>query len=321
MSKYLLRRAMHLIPILLGISAVVFVLVELAPGDPVDALIPPGTIGVSEDVRERVREEYGLNEPAPLRYIHWLRRAVVGDFGYSISSNQPITDIVVGRLPATLQLVGFALVMSIALGIITGVTSAVKQYSWIDYLVTLFSFAWLSVPMFFLGLMVIYIFAVKLNWFPAFGITSPGQSGFDAVIDRLHHLILPGITLGLELTAALTRYVRSSLLDVLAKDYMRTARAKGLAERLVVVRHGLRNALIPMITVIALRLPILFGGAVVVETVFQWPGLGTLALSAANQRDYPLVMALALFMSTVVVLSNFLADVAYAIVDPRIRYD
>lgn len=321
MSKYILRRALHLIPILLGISVVIFTLVELAPGDPVDALIPPGTIGVSDEIRDRVREQFGLNEPAPVRYFHWLRRAAVGDFGYSLASQRPITDIIIGRLPATLQLVGFALMMSIILGIVTGVVSAVKQYSWVDYLVTLFSFAWLSIPVFFLGLMVIFIFAVKLNWFPAFGITSPGKSGTDALIDRLHHLILPGVTLGLELTAALTRYVRSSLLEVLSSDYMRTARAKGLTERLVVLRHGLRNALIPMVTVIALRLPILFGGAVVVETVFQWPGLGTLALSAANQRDYPLVMALALFMATVVVISNFLADVAYAVIDPRIRYD
>jgi peptide/nickel transport system permease protein len=310
-----------LIPILLSISVVVFVLVEIAPGDPVDALIPPGTLGVSENVRANLRDEMGLDEPAPVRYVYWLRRAATGDFGYSLASQRPISRVIRNRLPATLSLVGFALLVSIVLGIVTGVISAVKQYSWIDYLVTLFSFAWLSVPVFFLGLMVIYVFAVRLGWFPAFGISDPGVSGFDAVLDRLHHLILPGLTLALELTAALTRYVRSSLLEVLESDYMRTARAKGLAERVVILRHGLGNALIPMITVIALRLPILFGGAVVVETVFQWPGLGTLTLSAANQRDYPLVMALALFMATIVVLSNFLADIAYAVADPRIRYD
>lgn len=321
MSRYILRRVAQLIPILISISIIVFILVELAPGDPVDALIPPGTIGVSENVRQNLRSEMGLDEPAPIRYVYWLKRAVTGDFGYSLASHRPISKVIMDRLPATLLLVSFALVVSITLGVLTGVISAVKQYSWIDYLVTLFSFAWLSVPIFFLGLMVIYIFAVRLGWFPAFGISDPGVSGFGKVTDRLHHLILPGFTLALELTAALTRYVRSSLLEVLESDYMRTARAKGLAERIVVLRHGLGNALIPMITVIALRLPILFGGAVVVETVFQWPGLGTLTLSAANQRDYPLVMALALIMATIVVLSNFLADLAYAIADPRIRYD
>ena len=320
MSGYIARRFLQLIPILLGVSVVIFILVELAPGDPVDAMIPPET-NVSEEARERLRETLGLNAPAPERYARWLGRAVVGDFGYSLASRRPISEIILNRMPETLQLMGFALGLSILLGVLTGVAAAVKQYSWLDYILTLFAFSWLSIPIFFLGLGVIYIFAVKLNWFPAFGSSDPGVSGIDAFWDRLHHLVLPGFTLGLELTAALTRFVRSSLLEVLHSDYMRTARSKGLQERVVIMRHGLRNALIPMITVIALRLPILFGGAVVVETVFQWPGLGTLTLSAANQRDYPLVMALALFMATIVVISNFLADIAYAMVDPRIRYD
>lgn len=319
MSRYIARRCLQLIPILLGVSIVVFALVELAPGDPVDAMIPP-EINVSPETKERLREDLGLDKPAPERYVRWLARAVVGDFGYSLSSRRPISDIIMDRLPATLQLMGFALAMSIVLGILTGVVAAIKQYSWLDYLLTLFAFSWLSIPVFFMGLIVIYVFAVKLNWFPAFGASDPGVSGLDAFWDRLHHLILPGVTLGLELTAALTRYVRSSLLEVLHSDYMRTARAKGLRERAVVMRHGLRNALIPMITVVALRLPILIGGAVVIETVFQWPGLGTLTLSAANQRDYPLVMALALFLAVIVVVSNFLADIAYAVADPRIRY-
>ena len=320
MSGYIARRFLQLIPILLGVSIVIFILVELAPGDPVDAMIPPET-NVSQEGRERLRESLGLDAPPPERYARWLGRAIVGDFGYSLASRRPISDIILTRLPATLQLMGFALLLSLTLGVVTGVAAAVKQYSWLDYILTLFAFSWLSIPIFFMGLAVIYIFAVKLNWFPAFGASDPGVSGIDAFWDRLHHLILPGVTLGLELTAALTRFVRSSLLEVLHSDYLRTARSKGLRERVVVMQHGLRNALIPMITVVALRLPIVFGGAVVVETVFQWPGLGTLTLSAANQRDYPLVMALALFMATIVVISNFLADVAYAMADPRIRYD
>lgn len=320
MSRELIRRVLQMLPILFGISVVVFTLVQLAPGDAVDAMIPPDAIGVTPAMRQQLRRDLGLDQPAPIRYLYWLRQAITGDFGYSLGTRQPITTIIGQRLPATLLLVGFALLLSVGLGILVGVISAVKQYSWLDYLVTLFSFSWLSIPSFFLGLIVIYLFAVKLNWFPAFGISSPGVTGSAVVWDRLHHLILPGLTLGLELTAALTRYVRSGLLEVLASDYLRTARAKGLREWAVITRHGLRNALIPAITVIALRIPVLFSGAVVVETVFQWPGLGTLTLTAANQRDYPLIMALALMLTAIVVISNFLADLAYMIIDPRIRY-
>lgn len=320
MSRELIRRALQMIPILFGISVVVFTLVQLAPGDAVDAMIPPSAIAVTPALRQQLRHELGLDQPAPIRYLYWLKNAVRGNFGYSLGTREPITTIIGQRMPATLLLVGFALVTSIILGMLIGVISAVKQYSWIDYIVTLFSFSWLSIPSFFLGLVVIFIFAVKLNWFPAFGISSPGVTGTALIWDRIHHLILPGMTLGLELTAALTRYVRSGLLEVLSSDYLRTARAKGLREWHVIVRHGLRNALIPSITVIALRIPVLFSGAVVVETVFQWPGLGSLTLSAANQRDYPLIMALALMLTSIVVVSNFLADVAYMIIDPRIRY-
>ncbi len=320
MTRELIRRALQMIPILFGISLVVFALVQLEPGDAVDAMIPPDAIGVTPAMRQQLRQQLGLDQPAPIRYVYWLKNAVRGNFGYSLGTRQPITSLIGQRMPATLLLVGFALLMSIVLGTAIGVLSAVKQYSWLDYLVTLFSFSWLSIPSFFLGLVVIFIFAVKLNWFPAFGISSPGVTGSAVIWDRFHHLLLPGLTLGLELTAALTRYIRSGLLEVLSSDYLRTARAKGLREWRVVVRHGLRNALIPAITVIALRIPVLFSGAVVVETVFQWPGLGTLTLSAANQRDYPLIMALALMLTGIVVVSNFLADVAYMIVDPRIRY-
>jgi peptide/nickel transport system permease protein len=220
-------------------------------------------------------------------------------------------------LPTTLQLVGFALVISIAVGVTTGVIAAIRHYSWVDYVTTFFSFFWISIPAFFMGLSLIYIFAVRLNWFPVFGASSSAAEY--PVFDRLHHLVLPGATLGLELAAALTRYTRASLLEVLHTDYLRTARAKGLPERSVITRHALKNALIPVITVIAFRMPYLIGGAVIIETVFQWPGLGLLMLNAATQKDYPLVMGLALMVTLVVVLSSFLADVAYSLVDPRIR--
>ena len=320
MTRELVRRALQMIPILFGISLVVFTLVQLEPGDAVDAMIPPDAVGVTPAMRQQLRHQLGLDQPAPIRYVYWLKNAARGNFGYSLGTRQPITKIIGQRMPATLLLVGFALLLSIVLGTAIGVLSAIKQYSWLDYVVTLFSFSWLSIPSFFLGLVMIFIFAVKLNWFPAFGISNPGVTGTAVIWDRFHHLLLPGLTLGLELTAALARYIRSGLLEVLSSDYLRTARAKGLREWRVVVQHGLRNALIPAITVIALRIPVLFSGAVVVETVFQWPGLGSLTLSAANQRDYPLIMALALMLTGIVVVSNFLADVAYMIVDPRIRY-
>lgn len=316
MANYLVHRLFHAITILLGISMLVFIFVDLAPGDAIDALMPPETLATPE-AKEAMRERLGLNDPAPLRYAQWLQRAATGDLGYSLTSRRPVTDIIMARLPATLQLVGFAMVFSVLIGVTTGIVSAIKQYSWIDYLATFFSFFWLSIPGFFLGLLMIYLFAVRLNWFPVFGASTAGAD--NPILDRLHHIFLPGMVLGLELAAALTRYTRASLLEVLRADYMRTARAKGLKEWLVIVRHGLKNALIPIITVVAFRMPYLISGAVVIETVFQWPGLGLLTLNAANQKDYPLVMALALAVTIVVVISSFIADVAYSIVDPRIR--
>lgn len=316
MTTYLLHRLLHGITVLIGVSLLVFIAVELAPGDVVDAMLPPESFS-SEAAKEQMRERYGLNDPAPLRYVQWLGRTATGDLGYSLTSSQPVIDDILRRLPATLQLVGFAMAISIVIGVSSGIIAAIRQYSATDYLVTFFSFVWLSIPGFFLGLLLIYVFAVQLKWFPVFGATSP--SAQYPVLDRLHHLILPGLTLGLELAAALTRYTRASMLDVLHADYLRTARAKGLQERAVVTRHALKNALIPVITVIAVRLPYLIGGAVIIETVFQWPGLGTLMLNAATQKDYPMVMGLALIITGVVVASSLLADLAYSLVDPRIR--
>lgn len=316
MTHFLIQRLLHGITVLLGVSMLVFIAVELAPGDVVDAMLPPESFS-SEAAKEQMRERYGLNDPAPLRYVQWLGRTVTGDLGYSLTSSEPVIDVILRRLPATLQLVGFAMAISILIGISSGVIAAVRQYSAIDYLTTFFSFFWLSIPAFFLGLLLIYLFAVKLHWFPVFGASS--ASAQHPVLDRLHHLVLPGVTLGLELAAALTRYTRASMLEVLHTDYLRTARAKGLQERLVITRHALKNALIPVITVIAFRLPYLIGGAVIIETVFQWPGLGLLMLNAATQKDYPMVMGLALIVTSVVVASSLLADLAYSLVDPRIR--
>lgn len=317
MRTYFLRRISLAIPIVLGISIVVFTLLSLSPGDALQAMIPL-EVQVSEADMEALRAQLGLDKPAPLRYVAWLGQVLRGNLGYSFTTRQPILPMILGRLPATLQLMFFSLLLSTVLGIVTGVIAAVKQYSAYDYGLTVFSFFWLSVPGFFLALLMIYIFAVRLDLFPAFGYSSAGAA--NVWLDRIHHLILPGFTLGLELTAALTRYVRSSLLEVLKNDYVRTARAKGLRERLVVLRHAFPNAVIPVITVIGLRLPALFGGSIVIETVFQWPGMGSMVILAANGRDYPVVMAVSLFSTTLVVASSVLTDLAYAWVDPRIRY-
>jgi len=315
-ASFLAQRFLHGLTVVLGVSLLIFIAVELAPGDVVDAMMPPEA-QTSPEAKERMREQLGLNDPAPLRYVQWLGRTFTGDLGYSMTSQKPVINIVMTRLPATLYLVGFALVASVVIGVATGTIAAVKQYSWIDYLSTLMSFFWLSVPGFFLGLGMIYIFAVRLGWFPSFGATSAGAS--HPAFDRMHHLVLPGLTLALELAAALTRYTRASVVDVLHMDYLRTARAKGLAERRVLTAHALRNAFIPIITVIAVRIPYLVGGAVIIETVFQWPGLGTLMLNASKQKDYPVIMGLALIITILVVLSSLIADIAYSVIDPRVR--
>ena len=316
MGHFLVQRLIHGLTVVLGVSLLVFVAVEFAPGDAVDAMMPPESL-TTEDAKEQMREQLGLNDPAPLRYVQWLSRVVQADLGFSLTAKQPVVDMIMARLPATLQLVAFALITSVIIGIGTGIVAAVKQYTWVDYLTTFMSFFWLSVPGFFLGLGMIYIFAVRLNWVPGFGASTAGAEY--PVLDRMHHLILPGLTLALELAAALTRYTRASLLETLHLDYMRTARAKGLTSNQILTRHALRNALIPIVTVIAVRIPFLIGGAVIIESVFQWPGLGTLMLNASTQKDYPVVMGLALIITVLVVASSFLADIAYGLIDPRIR--
>jgi peptide/nickel transport system permease protein len=279
-------------------------------------MMPPESLSTPE-AKAAMRERLGLNDPAPIRYVRWLGRAVQGDLGYSLTSRKPVTDIIMARLPKTLLLVGTAMLFSIVIGVSIGILSAIKQYSIIDYIATFFAFFWLSIPGFFLSLLVIYIFAVRLDWFPVFGASSPGAP--NPTLDRIHHLILPATVLGLELAAALTRYTRASLVEVMRADYMRTARAKGLRDWTVIVSHGLKNALIPIITVIAFRLPYLISGAIVIETVFQWPGLGLLTLDAANHKDYPLILAITMAVTILVVISSFIADLAYSLVDPRIR--
>jgi peptide/nickel transport system permease protein len=319
MGTYVLRRLAISVPVLLGITLSVYVIISLAPGDPVDALINPEAVAaLGPDFREQQREALGLNQPILVRYGIWLKELARGNLGYSYADRQSIATKIGERLWPTLALMGTALVLAVVIAVPIGVLSAIRQYSLIDYTATVLGFAAISVPSFFLGLAAIYVFALKIPILPAAGMETVGQP--ESLPDVVWHLVLPALVLGLAEAAPLIRYTRSSMLEVIRQDYVRVARSKGLREVTVIYEHALRNALIPLVTVIALGLPRLLGGAVIVEAVFAWPGMGTLALTAVQGRDYPVIMAINLISAVTIVFSNLLADVIYAVIDPRIKY-
>lgn len=319
MATYLLRRLAVSVPVLLGITLAVYVIISLAPGDPVDALVNPEAVAaLGPDFREQQRVALGLNQPILVRYAIWLKEVGRGNLGYSFVDRQSIATKIGERLTPTLGLMGSALILAIVVAVPVGVLSAIKQYSLIDYSATVVGFAAISVPSFFLSLAGIYLFALKIPILPAAGMQTVGQTW--SLSDAVWHLTLPAIVLGLAEAAPLIRYTRSSMLEVIHQEYVRAARAKGLPETSVIYQHALRNALIPLVTVIALGLPRLLGGAVIVEAVFAWPGIGTLALTAVQGRDYPVIMAINLISAVTILLSNLLADVIYAVIDPRIKY-
>ncbi|GGK36069.1 oligopeptide transport system permease protein AppB [Caldalkalibacillus thermarum] len=315
MTAYILRRLIMTIPILLGISILSFAIMHLAPGDPASMLMDPT---ISPEDRERMAERLGLNDPPHVQYLKWMGNILQGELGTSYVQRRPVADIIMERLPNTLVLMIASSLFAIILAIPFGVLSATRQYSTLDYSVTTFSFIGVATPNFWLGLMLLMIFSVQLGWFPAGGIQTINAPF--SIWDRIHHLILPMIVLGTYDMASLMRYTRSSMLEVIRQDYIRTARAKGFRERTVIYKHGLRNAMIPVITIFGLMLPTFIGGSVVVETLFSWPGIGQLFINSVFQRDYPVIMALTMFSAVLVVIGNLLADILYAIVDPRIEY-
>jgi len=319
MLIYIVRRLLIAGPILVGITAITYLLVSLAPGDPVTAMLDPEQMTVlgPDWVAER-KAELGLDKPIPVRYLLWLRELSQGNLGYSAIDRQPVMAKIGERLWPTLKLMLAAMAIGIGVGVPIGILSAVKQYSFLDYLSTLLGLVMISVPSFFLGLGGIYLLSLKLGWLPTAGMVTIGAP--PSLLDSLHHLVLPAAVLGLAQAAPLIRYARSSMLEVIRQDYVKTARAKGLFERAVLLGHALPNALIPIITVIALHLPALVGGTVIIEQIFAWPGMGTLAITAIFGRDYPVIMAFNLIIALAIVLSSLVADVAYALVDPRIRY-
>ncbi len=316
MHRYLARRLLIMVPIFFGITVMSYGIMALTPGDPVQMLIAPGMS--AEDMAVR-RRDFGLDQPIYVRYVKWLGQVLRGNLGYSFSTGAPVTRRVGERIVPTLKLTGAALVMSYALGIPVGVIAATKRYSAADYIATVLTFLGISLPTFFLGLAGIYVFALRVRWLPVGGtMTLGGDGGF---LDGLHHLILPAGVLAVAGAGVGTRYVRSSMLDVLGADFVRTARAKGVAEAVVVRRHALRNALIPVITLAGLQIPALLAGAVITEQIFEWPGMGRLTIEAINQRDYPVLMAITMITALLVAVGNLLADVAYAVADPRIHYE
>ncbi|MEM7134003.1 MAG: ABC transporter permease [Chloroflexota bacterium] len=325
MNRYILRRLLQALPVLLGITIITFTFTELAPGDAVSSmLLSQQESGLTGDLDvETLRAKYGLDQPPPVRYLQWMGGLAQGNLGVRIRSRVPVSEEIGRRLPATLQLMLSALLISVVLGIPFGILSALRQYSRLDYFLTTFVFIGISVPGFFAAIAVIYIFAVKLGWFPTSGYSTPGEDfGFwGSLFDKLHHLALPALVLGIESTAAVMRYTRSSMLEVIRLDYIVTARSKGLAQRTVIIRHALRNALLPVITILGLRLPSLFGGAIIIENIFNWPGMGILYLDSVTTRDYPLIMGMVLISALLIVASNLITDLTYAIIDPRIRYE
>lgn len=316
MGQYVIRRLLQALPLLLAISAVSFAILKVTPGGPMAAY--EGNPNFTDADRERLEKAFGLDQPLPVQYIGWLGQFLTGDWGYSFSSHQPVLALIGERLPNTIYLMGTVFLTVLLLAIPIGVIAAVKQYSWFDHVITGTTFAFLSTPTFWLGLLLIIVFGLQLRWFPLGGIDTPGRP-FD-VIDRLRHLVLPVATIALVQLGSHVRYLRASMLETIGQDYMRTARAKGLRERVVVMRHALKNAAIPFVTVVALDVPELFVGALVTEQIFGWPGMGRLFWDAATRSDYPVLMGILTVSSALIIVANLLADVVYGYLDPRIRF-
>ena len=318
MGRYILRRLLISIPVLLGINIVTFTFASLAPGDPVSAMIDPNRPLPPAEIA-KLKEELGLNKPIPVRYVIWLGQVLQGNLGYSLVSHRSVGGEIADRLPQTILLMATAWLLSVVIGVPLGIYSAFHQYSRVDYVLTLFVFAGISVPAFFLALLAIYLFAFRIPIFPTSGMYEP-LSQLNPIADRVWHLVLPGTVLGIEGTASYLRYTRASVLEVMRQDYVTTARAKGLAEWGVRVSHVFRNALLPLVTIAGLHLPALIGGALFIEMLFSWPGMARLAISATLGRDYPMIMGVGLVAAMMILLANLIADLTYAIADPRIRY-
>jgi peptide/nickel transport system permease protein len=309
------------VPLLIGITIITFAIINLAPGDPITAMLDPLEMRqMTKAEIEAKRAELGLNQPIPVRYVLWLNQTARGNLGYSIQERRPVGEMILEKLPASMALSVPSIVLAMALGVVLGVLSALRQYSIFDYALTVGAFFGVSVPGFFFAFMGMYLFGVKLTWLPIFGMWTPGMpTTID--LDLLRHAVLPIAALTIAHLAGYMRYARAATLDALAGDYVVTARAKGLHEAVVLWVHVFRNALLPLVTIAGLALPALISGSFVIETIFSWPGIGLMGYTAILQRDYPLQMGIALLSAVAVLLANLVTDIAYSLVDPRIRYD
>lgn len=321
MQRYILRRLLVAIPVLLLMSFVTFSFVELAPGDVVVTMVggSQGYLNVSRERIEEMREELGLNRPFYERYVIWLSEIVRGNLGARFKDGRPVATLISERVLPTMELMGMGLLLACLIGIPLGVISALNQNSLLDYVLTVFAFTGVSVPPFFFGMVLLYVFGLRLGWLPIGGMRTAAAPF--SYLDHLRHLILPAFAVAFFTMGDLMRFARASMLEVLRDDYVRTARAKGLSETTVIVRHVFRNALLPLITIVGLRLADVVGGSVIIEYIFQWPGMGRLFLQGIDLRDPSLIMANLLAFGSAVVFASIVADIAYALVDPRIRYE
>ena len=316
MSQYVLRRLMIAIPSLLGISVVLFVVLALAPGDPFSELAT--NPNVPPEVQAALRARFGLDDPIYLRYLHWLNAMMHGDWGFSFVSRMNVDTLILQRLPTTLYVIGSSQILALLVAIPVGVYAATKPYSIFDRIANTLAFVGFSLPTFFTGILFILIFSVTLDWLPFVYTTDIKATGIHYVLEMIRQAIMPVAVLGLFQAASMTRFVRSAMLDVIRLDYVTTARAKGLGQAKVIVKHVMRNAMIPVVTLIALQLPAVFGGAIVTEQIFRIPGIGSLLITSILSNDTPVVMAVTFVFACLVVLFNLIADVLYGWLDPRI---
>ncbi|KAF5884276.1 MULTISPECIES: ABC transporter permease [Rhizobium] len=317
MLQYSLRRLIIGIGMLVALSMLIFLLLRLTPGDPIDAYIDPNLPMSPSDLAD-LRRSLGLDQPLPVQYLGWLQQALTGNLGYSIKRlDQPVLGLVLSRIGPTVLLMGTALAFAIVAGITFGVIGAVRRNSLADLSLSVVALAGISSPAFLSALIGLYIFSVRLHWMPSGGMLTPGEEF--SVGDLLHHLILPAALLSVAQAALIMRYMRASLLEVLNQDYVRTARAKGVREFWVITKHALRNALLPIVTLIGSTIGLAIGGAIFIESVFNWPGMGLLLVDAVQTRDYPVIMGATLVIGACVIVVNLLTDITYAVVDPRIK--
>lgn len=319
MIKYLIRRLLYSIPVLISITIIIFALIEIAPGDIADYFVS-GEIEMSADAMERIRARYGLDQPAPVRYLRWVGAVLQGDLGYRYTDGRPVAAAIQRRLNATVTLISTALIIGVLIGVPVGVFIGLRQYSFWDISLTGISFLGISMPAFVAGILALYVFSIQLGWFPSGGMRPIGR-GDVGFWTSAHHLALPSLVLSLNYVATYMRYMRFSMLETIHSDYVRTARAKGIRNPRVIWRHVVPNAILPVVTIIGVSVPNLVVGAVFTETIFSWPGMGTLYLDAVRGRDVPLLMGMNLVIAVAVLLANLITDLFYAVIDPRIRYD